>query len=230
MGLLSILLTQNLLSIHICIFVDGLDEYEGDYENVVKTLQGLSDRRNVKICLSSRPLLDFERKFADLPSLKLQELTFDTIQKYAEEQLLGVIQEHFASQKVQQDSVVKLLGEIVSSADGVFLWAVFAVRTLRDGILDYANLDDLRLAIRDLPDKIEDLYLHILQRIKPAYRRGAIRFLQIMLYAPESRHTGLNICAWSFIDMERTPVDTPLIADVMDPNTVAERYARLRCS
>lgn len=46
---------QAVLSLKICLFIDGLDKYEGDHSDVVEILQGLAKSEDVKICLSSRP-------------------------------------------------------------------------------------------------------------------------------------------------------------------------------
>jgi hypothetical protein len=67
--------TQN--QTRICLFIDGLDEYEGDkdgtYEEIISFFIGLVRSPNIKICLSSRPWLIFEDAFRRSPSLKLQD-------------------------------------------------------------------------------------------------------------------------------------------------------------
>ena len=48
----------------------------------------LSDNPNIKVCLSSRPLLEFEHAFIACPSLRLQDLTHQDIKTYIDEQLV----------------------------------------------------------------------------------------------------------------------------------------------
>jgi hypothetical protein len=62
-------------SIKFCYFIDGLDEYDGDHLEIVSLLRHISSNSNVKLCISSRPLLVFEQAFDDCPKLYLQDLT-----------------------------------------------------------------------------------------------------------------------------------------------------------
>lgn len=42
-------------ALRFCFFIDGLDEYDGDHEDVIQLLHDLARGKNVKICASSRP-------------------------------------------------------------------------------------------------------------------------------------------------------------------------------
>ena len=72
---------QESIPLKICLFIDGLDEYDGDYEKIAKLFCGITTVR-LKICLSSRPLLPFEDAFQSMPFLRLQDLTYDDIKNY----------------------------------------------------------------------------------------------------------------------------------------------------
>ena len=50
-------------SLHICIFVDGLDEYDGDHMSLVQLLQSISSRPCIKISVASRPWYVFADAF-----------------------------------------------------------------------------------------------------------------------------------------------------------------------
>ena len=67
---LTTLLTQNEIPLNICMFIDGLDEFEGRYDAVIEAISSLTKQAHVKICLSSRPLLKFEKAFESEPQLK----------------------------------------------------------------------------------------------------------------------------------------------------------------
>jgi hypothetical protein len=62
----------------ICLFVDGIDEFEGDHAELATTFSRLSRMANIKLCLSSRPLAAIEYEFEGCPSLKLQDMTICT--------------------------------------------------------------------------------------------------------------------------------------------------------
>ena len=224
------LLTQTLFPVCICVFIDGLDEYEGRYVAVIELMNIFSQYQHVKICLSNRPLVEFERAFTDLPHLRLQDLTFRSTHDYANYQLLEIVEERFSLQSHETARVQGLLDEIVWRADGVFLWAVIAIRTLRDGLLDFADLDDLSSAIDGLPDGIDSLYLQILERIKPAYLKQAIRFLQITLLHGEfpAWRVPLDLAQFNFIDRERTSEDLPLDFEKFGADLIHEQCAMLK--
>jgi hypothetical protein len=58
-----------------CLFIDGLDEFEGNYLDLFELIQECGQSSHTKFCLSSRPLLVFSQVFSHLPSLRLQDLT-----------------------------------------------------------------------------------------------------------------------------------------------------------
>jgi hypothetical protein len=54
------LIEQQLIPAKICLFVDGLDEYDGDHTEIADLFQTVVLSQDVKVCLSSRPLHTFE--------------------------------------------------------------------------------------------------------------------------------------------------------------------------
>ena len=163
-------------------FIDGLDEIDGDYHSFLRLVDSLVNQENVKICLSSRPLLIFEEAFSKTPKLKLQDLTYDSIRAYADTQLSDLIQRQVDKRDTHR--VKNIVDVIVNRADGVFLWAVIAIRDVRDGLRDIVDLDELEQTVDNLPSQLESLFMLMLNRIKPAYQRDAARFLQIALHVP----------------------------------------------
>jgi hypothetical protein len=100
--------------------IDGLDEFADDPSEVVRFVLGAA-RSNVKMCVASRPWLQFEDAFKQHPSLRLQDLTSNDITTY--------VTEHFAKndyfvrlQKSDPVATSTLLLGIVQKASGVFLW------------------------------------------------------------------------------------------------------------
>jgi len=80
-----------------------------------------------------------------------------------------------------------LLNRIVERADGVFLWAVIAIRDLREGIQGMADMQELANAMEFLPAQLEGVFMLMLHRMKPVYQRDAARLLQTVLFDDESR-------------------------------------------
>ncbi|KAL8702190.1 MAG: hypothetical protein Q9201_004529 [Fulgogasparrea decipioides] len=221
------LLTQTQVPVAICVFIDGLDEFDGRYNSVVETIKSITNQNHVKICLSSRPLLDFEKVFAGMPSLRLQDLTYGSILAYANAQLFDLIEGRISYGEHDRERARSLRHKIVRRAEGVFLWAVIAIRDLRDGLQDIVNLHELALAIDGLPAGVENLYMQMLNRIKPAYRREAVRLLQIVLFQSE-RGGSLDLYRLYFIDIQRVAGDQPLGYKRVDTIALVEACQALK--
>jgi hypothetical protein len=71
----------------ICFFVDGLDEYDGGPELLINLFTTISKSPYVKVCLSSRLWLIFEKAFESCPGFRSQDLTRDDIVQYVLEKL-----------------------------------------------------------------------------------------------------------------------------------------------
>lgn len=61
----------------VALFIDGLDELDGDHSGMIRMLQDIvvNSVGDVKICVSSRPWPVFEAAFSSISKLKLQDLT-----------------------------------------------------------------------------------------------------------------------------------------------------------
>lgn len=192
-------------------FLDGLDEIDGQYENIARMIKDLVGHTHVKICFSSRPLLVLEEAFSGVPGLRLQDLTYHSIRAYADGQLADLVQRRIVYKESDKNRVASLVDKIVSRADGVFLWAVIAIRDVCEGLQGMVDLDELAHAIDDLPAQLESLFMLMLRRIKPAYQRDAARFLQIALHAGYLASLLLNLCTLYFINSQRDLADAPIL-------------------
>ncbi|KAG8528462.1 uncharacterized protein KY384_007380 [Bacidia gigantensis] len=166
-----------------CFFIDGLDEYEGDDDDIISTLDELTSSKAIKICCSSRPWNVFERAYGhkDKVKIKLQDLTRDDISRFVEEQLAEGRQT--LSLKVHQESYQNLVDEIVDSSDGVFLWVFLVVRSLRRGMTNLDTPVELQSRLRELPTELEAFFQHILDKTDKVYHQQAARLYQICLVA-----------------------------------------------
>ncbi|KAI4127574.1 MAG: hypothetical protein LQ338_003145 [Usnochroma carphineum] len=203
--------------IAVCIFIDGLDEFEGESDRVVDMITKLAEQTHVKVCVSSRPLLAFEKAFSGKPSLKLQDLTFDSLSEYAEDKLSKLIEERVSLEEHDGHRTAELLDSIVERADGVFLWAIIVIRDVRDGLREFANMNELAQMIESLPSELEDLFMHMLKKIKPAYQRDAVQYLQLVLYSTLDMDTivssryKFDLCTLYFSHSQRESRDTPFV-------------------
>ncbi len=67
--------------------MDGLDKHDSNLASLISLIQDLGSSQDVKILLSSRPLIEIERGFYNTPSLRLQDLTKGDIKIYIDARL-----------------------------------------------------------------------------------------------------------------------------------------------
>jgi hypothetical protein len=179
-----------------CFFIDGLDEFDGDHAEISAFLKHISSYINVKVCVSSRPLMIFEEEFGKCPNLRLEDLTLHDIRSYAYDNLSShrkfteLVGSH-------PESVKTLVTDIVKTASGVFLWVTLVVKSLREGLTNFDSVADLQKRLSELPPELDRLFNHMLNRIQPKfYFQQGSRLFQIV-YQSERQ---LSAIALAFAD------------------------------
>lgn len=163
----------------VCLFVDGLDEFDGHHDDLIHLMKDLISNRNVKACISSRPWLVFEDAFEHNPSLKLEDLTYADIKTYVTAHLNG------SSGFVQlcrrePEYADQLVNNIVSKASGVFLWIHLVVASLLSGMGYGDRVSDLQRRLESLPPDLELLYEKILLSLDPFYLEHAAQLFKLV--------------------------------------------------
>jgi len=198
------------LPFKLCLFVDGLDEFEGhddhnDQGYLIELFKSLGSSPLIKVCLSSRPLLIFEEYFKDTPGLRLQDLTSGDIRRYVVDKLSTDPRMRLLAdnEPLQKHDFVK---QICNKAQGVFLWVKLVTRSLLDGPHNSDRIADLRARLDLLPADLEDLYRHMMGKIDKLYLSGASQIFQMVQAARQ-------VQAISRTDNQRTtPVTVLLLA------------------
>lgn len=166
----------------ICIFLDGLDEFDGDHDELVSFIRETLWSSEIKMCLSSRLYRAFDQAFGSSATLRLQDLTRNDIRE-------------FIVNEFQDEKVLRILptaaeasgwlewakDRILDRAEGVFLWVDLAVKDQIRGLTDGDSPQQLKESLECLPGKIEDIYARMLSQIKKQHREEASIFLQIAL-------------------------------------------------
>ncbi|KAL6863709.1 hypothetical protein J3F83DRAFT_745339 [Trichoderma novae-zelandiae] len=146
---------------NVCLFIDGLDEFEGDHTAIIDFFKNLclGDRgRSIKICLSSRPWAVFQDAFAyAVPNLRLQDLTYDDMYRYMRDNLRQSvhIRRLLKHEAAAGDELIK---KAVEKADGVFLWVRLALNELIRKFDQNAGLEGLARILQVLPAELNDLF------------------------------------------------------------------------
>lgn len=163
----------------ICLFIDGLDEYEGDDWRIADIVVKVAQSENIKICVSSRPHIVFEDTFAKLPRLRLQDLTKPDIMVYITDMLL----EDSRMKRLKQSSPEEAQGladRIVDGASGVFLWVTLVVASLLRGLGNRDNLVILHQRLDELPTDLEQLFTQMIRKVDKVYQSEASRLFQLV--------------------------------------------------
>lgn len=139
-----------------CIFIDGLDEIDsrefGGLRGLIKLIRSLAQIPSIKICLGSRPEPILAMEFAQLPQLRLQDLTTRDMRKHVEESLREIHERYITEENFQD-----LIETILEQAKGVFLWVSLVTRRICNGLIA-DEWDTLLERVKQLPSDLHDLY------------------------------------------------------------------------
>ncbi|KAL6407392.1 hypothetical protein AUP68_10224 [Ilyonectria robusta] len=171
------------LGTKICLFVDGLDEYNGDHVDLCNILKSLAESQNIKMCVSSRPWNVFDTAFGGDQTrlLSVHELTRSDIATYAR----GQLQTHPKWNNPVMDEIRKdyLIEQVCERAEGVFLWVYLVTGSLRAGFTNEDEIDDLQKRIEALPTDLEKLFQHILDHLDPVYHQKSAEIIEVAINA-----------------------------------------------
>lgn len=194
---LTILGQQTKVPLKLCLFIDGLDEYEGDFTNIAGILEMFSRTPNVKLCVSTQPSSVFEDIFSTSPGLKMQRLTLIDIKNYVKEEL-KTDERYQRLAKKEPIPTAELEQEVTASADGVFLWVRLVIELLLSGLGNGNGIDDLQSRLRALPTDLEKLYHHLLMnKIDPVFMDDAAKMFKIIR---ETKDSELSTLAFALTD------------------------------
>ena len=192
---------------NICIFVDGLDEYEGDIHSQLDLIRLFQDiaakstsRRPIKLCLASRPEPIFLLAFRDTDGLQMQNYNYDGINKYVVWRFETVAL-NTNNNTNPEPRILALSISITTRSLGVFLWARFAVDELIEGIAGGEDSEQLEVRLSNIPPDLEDLYSRILQRIKEKHAanfKETSILIQLTCWAQRPLRLGELFVAFTF--------------------------------
>ena len=213
----------------ICFFIDGLDEFAGDYHRLIDLIKLIVDNSEIKCCFSSRPEKAFNNEFSFSHTMRLQDLTRDDIEVFVDAELDNFRQVRDLPAKLEWERRC-LRNKIVDKADGVFLWVELVVKSQVVGIRNEDSLKILQERFDSLPTEVEGLYSRMLSRIDKLYYREAAWYLHFALiahgYTWREGMRGLeyfmsNICAFTIAKVGLTR--QLRLNDCLTPSNFARR-------
>ncbi|KAI1766522.1 hypothetical protein GGR53DRAFT_209227 [Hypoxylon sp. FL1150] len=180
------------------LFIDGLDEFEGDHSYLIRQLfQWTNKSPNIKLCISSREWAIFQEAFRDCPKLHLHKLTRLDIQRFVSGRFREMRIKTLLSGN-DDNRVYHLKKVIIDGSDGVFLWVSLVLRHIQEGLHNGDRIDDLMRLIRSLPTELEHMLQQLLDSIPQHNRKLAYSmFLLTRLNIPNE---GVPLMQCSFLE------------------------------
>jgi hypothetical protein len=196
-------------NLRFCLFIDGLDEFDGDHRDLIDAIRLLSKSPFIKVCVSSRPWGPFQREYGsdDRLHVTLHTLTKRDIETYVATKLQTAAR---SAPSVYCTRGLERLGNAVCArSEGVFLWVSLAVKDLRRGIEEQDSLSALHDRLEGYPSELRDFIQRIFDAIDPAYKRLTGRLLLVMLeYTGPPALISLNFLEDAFTVEGEYAVDT----------------------
>jgi hypothetical protein len=185
--ILSETVSQLTKSSRLCLFIDGLDEFDGDHVVLVDIFKNMITNSRIKLCVASRPWVEFEDAFKHGASLMLQHLTYPDIKEYVSSHMEKNEGFLLLSQR-EPDYARELEENIIAKSSGVFLWIRLVVASILGGMAYGDRISDLKKRLDMLPSELEELYDRMISSLDPFYLEHAaqlFKFIQVSLSPPE---------------------------------------------
>lgn len=177
-----------------CFFVDGLDEYDGDEEDIIQVVKYFANCPHIKVCVSSRPWPAFASEWqASLYTFKVEEFTRQDMEKYTHNKL--VQNQQFADLALHEPRYYELVQEISERASGVWLWVHLVVRDLLRDIRDNESYEQLVTRLHSYPRELEQFFENIMKRIDKIYKAESAQIFLLTTTAVRS----LSILSLDFL-------------------------------
>ncbi|RSL58818.1 hypothetical protein CEP54_007583 [Fusarium duplospermum] len=189
--------------------IDGLDEYQDNagltgvreggvpahVRDIIEVINVLAALQDIKLCVSSRPWLAFEKAFGQASHRKLY------VHNENREDIDRYIRERFMSSPAYQESLIppedlqKLSGSMVKDSGGVFLWVSLVVENLVRGLENGDQLDELRKRFDETPKTLHAMFERMLNSVEGVYHKQAAQILQVAFHA----RAPMYVAVYSFI-------------------------------
>ncbi|OAL43080.1 hypothetical protein IQ07DRAFT_473640, partial [Pyrenochaeta sp. DS3sAY3a] len=163
--------------LRLCIFIDGIDELDGDHRDMSRFLRSLSSP-NLKIVVSSRPINACLHAFRSCPTLELQFLTRGDMDRLVKDRFdAHHLVPGFRDRSPKE--MQELSSQISVKAEGIFLWTCLVVELLLKGMEEGENIRELRQTLDSLPSDLRTLYQRMLGNVTHDQRVQASQIFQL---------------------------------------------------
>ena len=173
------------ISASLLLFVDGIDECEGDHRGQLDFLRNwiessTKSKLSIKACIASRDETEIRLRLSMHPSFPIHRFTKANISAYVTRRLeaawkLMSVQPDYTTAIFDQG----LIDALVDKAEGVFLWVDLVVTQLILSIEEDKTVEELRMQLDDMPDGLRKLYSRIVDKIPQRFLHDTTNFLRM---------------------------------------------------
>jgi hypothetical protein len=168
-------------TIRLAMFIDGLDEFDGAPEDLVRFIVDLNRNLSVKICVSCRPWIEFSESLGGSPKVVMQDLTAKDIETFIDGHF-STCKGYLERQALSPEDTTSLRLDVLQRAEGVFLWVNLVVKTLVRAFTNGAPLMRVRSILDELPSELKDLYSRLWNGMETGNMADASRYLLLKLH------------------------------------------------
>lgn len=157
----------NIPTTKVCIFLDGLDEYNQSVNlgEIMSLITRITQKSKVKVCVSSRPELSLESSLTKHPHMQIHDFTRTDVIALAKSRFRTVVAESGLSQITDNDTAC-LADSIATAAEGVFIWALLAVENIAEGMYMTDDVSTLCNTLSAMPEALQDCYDITMRRVR----------------------------------------------------------------
>ncbi|KAK0737880.1 hypothetical protein B0T18DRAFT_432797 [Schizothecium vesticola] len=169
------------LAHQVLLFIDGLDEFDGEHHELYESIKALSASPAIKLCISSRPWVVFENYFGQDEEAKLciNDLTRNDIREFANSQLQG-----------HPRWRANAIDIVPGGSEDVLIEEI--------GLTNGDTIDEMQARLKALPNRLENLFKHMLESADPVYHRKMAGIFRLALDAGEP----LNLLMFWYYEKE----------------------------
>ncbi|RMY75080.1 hypothetical protein D0863_02824 [Hortaea werneckii] len=155
--------------VYLFFLLDGLDEFDGPYGELVDLIFEMKDSKKIKFCVSSRREAGLANRLCQYDHLGMEDLNFKAIRTYAQDKLSLVTDGKALSQTIARRS------------QGVFLWAVLTTQSLVYGALECSeDVDMLHRRLESTPDEMTQLFGQILATVDSVHKEQLYIWMRLL--------------------------------------------------
>ena len=162
----------------ICVFIDALDEYGGDDDEIATFIKKISIAGMGQLlpCIASRPYPDFRYEFESFSKLFLEEETRNDINSYVSRRCSEMTAREGPGHSI-------LVRQIIKKAEGVFLWVKLVTDELLRRWKMTDSLERLQTRLNNLPRGLMPFYDRIIDEMDDYDRKEVLGILAFVVCA-----------------------------------------------